>query len=234
MPSIIKANATLNSGGVQLTTYSITAQGDNSLGINANFICLSRFEHLFASSFRIGAPLPTALANEPEFILLLNSLSASTKPIINSVDIQKNYGLTTFSLGLSVNTKPSVEQSESSDTRENVPSYNEVTTTTDLRSLTGSIISRILNNGVPEDTSFSFSFDYYATSVTAEGDQARSVRPSEPFNVRAGWASQSDIDIRYCVTTTDVYSTRTYRNNLGQYKVTQTVTSIYIQSKFLF
>lgn len=212
MPSIIKANARLSAGGVQLTTYAITAQSDNSLGINADFVCLSRFDSVLAASFRVGADLPYALASEPGFVALLNGLKVSTTPRVQGVNITRANGLTTFSLSLGVESDPATDST----------ALQEITTNTELKSLSGSVVFTALNN-----QSASLAFDYYATSVTKEGSSPIPVEPSAPFNLRG------DIkDIGNYIGKQNIISHRTVRNNVGQYKTTTTISRVYVQRVF--
>lgn len=211
MPALIKANARLSAGGVQLTTYSISAQSDNSIGINADFVCLSQFDATLAASFRIGADLPVALANEPGLVSLLNGLKVSTTPKVQGVSIERAHGLTTFRLSLGVESDPSTEAT----------SAQEITTSTELKSLSGSVVTGLNNQ------SESFAFDYYATSVTTEGVSANAVEPSLPVNLRGIFK-----DIFTVTTKQDIFSRRTVRNNLGQYKISTTITRVYVQNVF--
>lgn len=233
MPSLVKANSKLSAGGMQLTSYSIVAQGDNSLGINADFVCLTRFDSALAAALRVGAPIPAALLQEDNFTALLNSLRATTLPNVQSCNIDRNYGLTTFRLSLGVNNDAATDGGSGGSGPADAPLRppevtGEVTTSTDMRSLSGSVTQTLFsssNNVVTRN--FSFAFDYIATTITVEGRVSGPVGSTTPgtiFNVRG------NINPSFFIGTQDITSTRSYRNNLGQMKNSTTTTGVYIQT----
>ncbi len=227
MPALVKANSKLSSGGMQLTAYSIVAQSDNSLGINADFVCLTRFDSAIASTLRVGAPMPVALLQEDNFVALLNNLRATTSPNVQSCNIERNYGLTTFRLSLGVDNEATIGGGGGGGG--NTPTVTgEVTTSTDLRSLTGSVTQTVAGDP-PVTKNFSFSFDYYAKTITTEGTGVSAsdfAQPSNIFNVR-GNINPSRFIAPQIITTS-----RSYRNNLGRVKNSTTVSAVYIQTGY--
>jgi hypothetical protein len=240
MPALVKANSKLSSGGMQLTAYSIVAQSDNSLGINADFVCLTRFDSAIASTLRVGAPMPVALLQEDNFVALLNNLRATTSPNVQSCNIERNYGLTTFRLSLGVDNEATIGGGGGGGGNTptiggggggggNTPTVTgEVTTSTDLRSLTGSVTQTVAGDP-PVTKNFSFSFDYYAKTITTEGTGVSAsdfAQPSNIFNVR-GNINPSRFIAPQIITTS-----RSYRNNLGRVKNSTTVSAVYIQTGY--
>jgi hypothetical protein len=237
MPSLVKANSKLSAGGMQLTSYSIVAQGDNSLGINADFVCLTRFDSALAAALRVGAPIPAALLQEDNFTALLNSLRAKTLPNVQSCNIERNYGLTTFRLSLGVNNEAATDGGTNGDGTiiggdDPAPEVTgEVTVSTDLRSLSGSVTQTLFSSSNETVTrNFSFAFDYIATTITVENQGVAglfSVVPGAIFNVRG------NIEPGSFISTQEITSTRSYRNNLGQQKSSRTTVGVYIQTKMV-
>lgn len=217
MPSIVKTNPTLSAGGLQLVNYSVEDQADGTLAIDVEFLCLPSAQLRILQSIRANAPAPDSIMQNADFIGILQSLGAGGRPTIRSCRTQTNYGLTTINVVLGILTNPALEGEGAAITR-------EVTTSTDLRSFSGSVSD---NDG----TAYAISFDYYAQTVTVEGQQglALSEEPyiSAPFNVRSGLPSV----LSYLKTFTSQTS-RTYRNNIGVMKTQTTYSISYIQSSF--
>ena len=221
MPSLVKTNSLLAAGNLQLLDYSTENQADGTLAISADFLCLPQFQERNIKALRPNADAPPLLMSNKEFVQVLQSFGAVTTPLVRSCRAQTSYGLTTISVVLGVITQIARANQDggASVTR-------EVTTSTDLKSLTGSVSSA---DGAE---SFSFSFDYYAQSVTVEGvdtNLGMSENPiiSRPFNIRSG------LNVGDYIGTFVSQTSRTYRNNVGVMKTQTTYANQYIQTKFV-
>lgn len=219
MPSLIKANASLLAGNPQLTKYNVSTQNDGGISISAEFVMLAQFSDDAYNAFRIGSDVHPALQSKNDVVAALRINRATYLPRLTSADIVTTSGLSTISLtyggeadidsvGTDANGEPKVT--------------SEITTSTDLRSFSGSVT----DTSITPEKNVSIAFDYYATSVTAENAKPIAIAPGEPFNIR------SRLSVRRFVSTQNVYASRTYRNNLGQSKATNSVTVIYVQSVF--
>lgn len=225
MAALVKANATMLAGNPQLTTYNVSTASDGALSVSAQFVVLSQFAASVFQTFRIGSNLHSQLRAKADVVAALQNYKASAFPVLVSAEITTSGGLSTIDVsyaGESLDDPGTDNGGEPIVTR-------EITTSTDLRSLSGSVV-QTLADGTTQN--LSFSFDYYATSVTAEGGSSASPRElagaelSAPFNVRAA----AGISIREIIEKQEIRAQRTYRNNLGQFKSTTTVTPIYVQA----
>jgi len=214
MPALIKANATLTAGNPQLVNYNINTSADGGLSITAEFVALSRSVASSYGLFKIGSNLHPAIAVKADVIGALQNYNSQGLPILTGVEIVTASGLATISLNYTGEAIPTAGTNA-----DGTPIITqEITTSTDLRSFSGSYTDTA--SGKIRNATF----DYYATTVTSENDNPVPVSPSGPFNVRGIYS----YEIQSIATTQNVISTRTYRNNLGQYKTTNTVTVIYI------
>lgn len=218
MPSIVKTNATLSAGGLQLVNYSVEQQADATLAVDAEFLCLPEFQSQILKSLRTNAPAPKILMANSEFVAILQSLGSISTPLIQSCRAQSNYGLTSISIVLGIVTSVSRAGEAASVTR-------EVTTSTDLRSFSGSVSDN-------EGTAYAINFDYYAQTVTVEGGEqglalSEQAYISPPFNVRSGVSN-----VEAYLNTFTSQTSRTYRNNVGVMKTQTTYSISYIQSRF--
>lgn len=214
MPALVKANASLLAGNAQLVSYDIATGADGGMLINAEFVSLARFATSNYGGFKIGSDLHPDLARKSDVLGALQNYNSPKLPILTSADIVINNGLATLSLTYSGEAIPT-----SGTNADGTPIVTqEITTSTDLRSFSGSYLDTF------SGTIRNATFEYYATTVTVENGEAEPVAPSVPFNLRGIYG----YEIQFVATTQNVVSTRTYRNNLGQYKTTNSVTVIYV------
>lgn len=210
------------SGTPQLTTYNITTDASSVLTINAQFVTLSQYASTAYNAFRIGSELHSSLRAKTDVLTALSNYSAISLPVLTSAEIATINGLATISVVYSIATTANEDVDPEQVT-------SEITTSTDLRSFSGSVVAtvRVTENGetVTKEINRSFSFDYYATSVTKDGPGGTGSSAGSPINIRginpSGYVSQF----------TSV-ATRTYNNNLGQSRYQSTTTTVYIQTKF--
>ena len=212
MAALIKASSRMLAGEPQLTTYNVSTSADGSLAVNAEFVVLSQHASLAYQSFRVGSGLHSQLWAKADVKAALLNYRANQMPVLVSAEISTVSGLSTISVSYAAESMAD----PGTDSAGNPIITQEITTTTDLRSFSGSYASGDTSQSV------SFSFDYYATTVTAENGMPDGVQPGEPLNLR-GVGSVVGL-----VSTQSVFSRRTYRNNLAQYKETNSVTIIYV------
>lgn len=109
-----------------------------------------------------------------------------------------------------------------SQAQEAAKSNYEITTSVDLKSLSGSVLLR------DSGSSVSFSFSYYAETITTEGNASPNTPfVDRPFAVRSGSSQFLAWIERFTIKTR-----RTYRNALGVQKLQQTSSGVYIQNIF--
>lgn len=221
MPALIKANASLLAGNPQLTTYNISTDSTGVLTINAEFVVLSQSASTAYGIFRIGSELHSSLKAKTDVLTALSNYSASSLPVLTSAEISTVNGLATISV---VYATVTIEATEDSGTV-----TSEITTSTDLRSFSGSVsvLETVTEDGqnVLKYVNKSFSFDYYATSITTDGPGGTGSSAGPPINMRG------ISPFKFVKTFTSI-ATRTYRNNLGAYKQQSTTTTVYIQTVF--
>lgn len=245
----------MTAGAMQLVSYNFETQADNTLGISAQFICLPAFADTNMALLRSGAPAPAVLIASGDLVRLMQAVKATDTPTVRSASAQTNYGLTTINVTLGVQIPPafggrssesqlisgsgstegsSVEvvngslgtsgatDGTSSQAQEAAKNNYEITTSVDLKSLSGSVSSRSTNSSI------SFSFSYYAETITTEGSASvGSPNIGRPFAVRSG-----DTDFFSWIEKFVVRTSRTYRNSLGVTKIQNTTAGIYLQSVF--
>lgn len=250
MPSIVKTNSRLAAGDLQLVSYNFETQADQTLAISADFLCLPTFANSNMAALRTGAPAPSAIMQNAEIGRLLSSVSATTTPTVRSATARTSYGLTTISVTLGVSVAPStvnrggdgssdgqeaggssapvlVDSVASSDDyqseiAEAAVNDFEITTSIDLKSLSGSVYS------TEDDTNYGFSFNYYAETITTEGNVSpRRPRLFAPFGIR------SEFNPIVVLAPFTVRTLRTYRNGLGVNKSQLTQSAIYVQQQFV-
>lgn len=219
MAAIIQATPAFLNGEVTLIKYSASDATDGSFSIAAEFAAIGTAK--IESQFRVGSPVPAALANASGYADMLALKRVADSPKLLSSTIIREHGIKFISCtyGSTVN----------SDSEENNQVTQTFSTSTDLRSFSGSVnISTDLGT-----ESGSFSFDYYSTSASADSSTGNA-NPSgasigRPINVRIEGSLGGVNDF---ISVFNVTSRQTYRNNLGQTRHVTTITPTYVQSVF--
>jgi hypothetical protein len=218
MGAIVKAKPAFLNGQVTLIKYAASDATDGSFRIAAEFAAIGTAQ--IESQFRVGSPVPAALANASGYADMLALKRVAGSPTLLSSTITREHGIKFISCTYG---------STISDSGENNQVTQTFSTSTDLRSFSGSI--NILGDLGTE--SASFSFDYYATSASVDSSVG-SANPAgaslgNPINVRAEGSLGGVSDY---VRSFNVTSRQTYRNNLGQTRHVVTITPTYVQSIF--
>jgi hypothetical protein len=219
MAAIIRAKSSFLNGGLTLLRYNVSDASDGSFTVDAEFAAIRSAP--VARFFRVGSRMPNELWSHPGFGELMVLMRVLDTPLLISSNVTTERGIMTIraTYGGEVETTDDDEQPNS-----------EFSTSTELRSLSGSV--RIVTNLGEE--SGAFSFDYYSTSSSAEirnggdGGAAGGLLGS-PFNIRI----DANIGgVGGYIGSQTVVSRQTYRNNLGQYRTSETVTPVWVQTRF--
>lgn len=216
MAAIVKASPRFLAGELSLVNYSVEQTSALTLDVQAEFVAIASTN--VEQYFKIGSQPPEVLQSNAAYIAALTTYKASRLPQLSSATVVTHAGLKTITATYSTE----IEQTTSGDGVEDGNNYSEISTSTDWRSLSGSV-----ENG---ETSYAWSFDYQATTVTVSvygsgGAVAGSGQGSvgDIVNFRGGEARQF-----LSITTAVRDSTRTYRNSKGQRRTETTSEAYYV------
>lgn len=234
MPAVIKSNASFSGGQLALVSYELADSLDLSANISATFVSLDSAK--VDSLFRPGSPVPFILAQNSGYVALLDGKKLLQPPTLASCTITIANGLKTIDATYTAEVEtPGVVEGEGDSPNRDLTS--EISTQTEQRSLSGSY-----KEG---ETTISFVVDYLVTTVTYDQSFAATGSISDEFaDTSTTIALSGSGDDRYGITITrqrprnkslplsiqPIQTIRTYRNNLGQARVSVTRTAQIVQN----
>lgn len=162
MPSLVKSNSALASGGIALLEQSVSTRSATELVITARYIALAAYSDKWAARLQPGltSPVPLNYAG--------NALSVVSEPIINTISINVQAGLVYFECQLAASRAITTDGTEAGS------SIITSSSTISLQSFSGSrdftYNENYILDGIPltrqQTFNGSISFDYYAESKT--------------------------------------------------------------------
>jgi hypothetical protein len=236
MPAVIKASSSVLAGNLALVSYDLTDSLELSASINATFVTVGSAN--VDAVFRPGSPPPQVLSGNAGYLALIASKNVLRQPTLASCTTTISNGLKTIEATYTTEVQsPGVIEGSENETTRDVTS--EVSTATEQRSLSGSVPSG--------DSNLSYSIDYLVKTTTYDqsfsstqniSDQSASfaatvglggidgaveiLRTSPSF--AAGFIQNSIISV------VPIETIRTYRNNLGQARISVTRSAQLVQT----
>lgn len=132
MAKTVRANQRLTSGGLVATKREISTSREGILTYSVQYVCLTQFAQDQIFKFVIEMPPPDAL---PDKIFAL----AKDYPVLHSVNIKEERGITYFDCVYSTASNVNVVVTDSEETKSAVFSEGEVSVTFDFVSKTVSV-----------------------------------------------------------------------------------------------
>lgn len=231
MPAVIKASPSVLAGNLALVGFELSDSLELSASINATFVTVANAN--VDAAFRPGSPPPPVLAGNAGYLALIASKNVLRQPTLASCTITIANGLKTAEATYTteVQSPGVVEGNEGEETRD---ATSEISTQTEQRSLTGSYLVG--------ETNVSFSIDYLVRTATYDQSfsATRNISDSSAsFTATIGLiGTDSGVTILRArptdsvsrVSAVPVETIRTYRNNLGQARISVTRSAQLVQS----
>lgn len=167
-------------------------------------------------SVRLGVTIPPATLVSGSGSLEVSVIKTAGGSSVDIIDESGGSSLSGTSGGTGATDGTSTQEQEAAK------STYEVTTSTDLKSLSGSVLV------ASENANYAFSFSYYAQTITIEGStSAGEPNIGRPFGVRSSYSGFQSLITKFVSRTG-----RTYRNSLGVTKTQSTLSAMYLQTVF--
>ena len=112
MSAIVKANASLTSGGISRLRQSINTDAQGRVEYSADFVCLASFANNWKSYFVTGAEPPVAISAR-----LIDTTQFTSTPKLYSVQSESLNGLAYFYARYSAGIKTDIEETVTSEQR---------------------------------------------------------------------------------------------------------------------
>lgn len=232
MPAVIKASPSVLAGNLALVSYDLSDSLELSASINATFVTVGSAN--VDAVFRPGSPPPQVLSGNAGYLALIASKNVLRQPTLASCTITIANGLKTIEANYTTEVQsPGVIEGEEGEESRDVTS--EISTQTEQRSLTGSVLIGEKN--------ISFSIDYLVRTVTYDQSASATGSISDSSASFAATVGLKDTDsgvtilrsrppISFVYTSVvPVETIRTYRNNLGQARISVTRSAQLVQSR---
>lgn len=232
MAALIKASPSVLAGNLALVSYDLSDSLDLSASIDATFVTVGSAN--VDSFFRPGSPPPQVLSTNPGYLTLIASKNVLRQPTLASSTITIANGLKTIEATYTTEVaSPGVIEGQDGETSRDATS--EISTQTEQRALTGNYTA----NGLV----IAFSIDYLVRTITYDQSFSATSNISDQSatfitNVALAGTQYGVTVIRQKpavailpVTVQPIETIRTYRNNLGQARISVTRTEQLVQTQ---
>lgn len=235
MPAVIKASSSVLAGNLALVSYDLSDSLDLSANITATFVTVGSAN--VDAAFRPGSPPPQVLSGNAGYAALIASKNVLSVPTLASCTITIANGLKTIEANYTteVESPGVVEGDEGEESRD---ATSEISTQTEQRSLRGSYTDG--------EVTRSFAIEYLVRTVTFDQSFSATFNISDSsaqnlasFGLDTQAGTQYGITIIYSkpnvfrlgiVSIQPVETIRTYRNNLGQARISVTRSAQLVQN----